>query len=90
MVSTTENQSGRTSSLAFQRNAAGHHDGPTDVAVFSMESIMVLRSICKEDIMYIDATDGVLLGQSHCYVYEVVVRHPMERNPPLAVASMIT
>ena len=63
---------------------------PPTLMFYSMESIRVLRSIYKEDIMYIDATDSVLLGQSHCYVYEVVVRHPMERNPPLAVASMIT
>ena len=63
---------------------------PPTLMFCSMESIRVLRSICKEDVMYIDATGSVPLGQSHCYVYEVVVRNPMERNPPLVVASMIT
>jgi len=49
-----------------------------------------LRNISKEDIVYIDATGSILLGQQHCYVYEVVVGHPVEENSPMAIASMIT
>jgi len=63
---------------------------PPTLMFYSMESIRVLRRISKEGIMYIDATGNVLLGQSHCYVYEVVFRHHFGRNSPLAGASMIT
>ena len=62
---------------------------PPTLIFYSMKSISVLRNITKEDIVYIDATGSILLGQQHCYVYEVVVRHHVEGNPPLAVASMI-
>jgi len=31
-----------------------------------------------------------LLGEQHCYIYEIVVQHPVKSNPPLAVATLIT
>jgi len=31
-----------------------------------------------------------LLGEQHCYISEIVVRHPVKSNPPLAVATLIT
>jgi len=80
--------------LALQKIKANQHQAwpssailqaimmdPPTLMFYSMKSIRVLRSICKEDVMYIDATGSVLLGQPHCYVYKVVVRHPLERNP---------
>jgi len=63
---------------------------PPTLIFYCMKSINVLRNIRKEGIVYIDATRTILLGQQHCYEYEVVVRHPVEGNPPLAVANMIT
>ena len=40
----------------------------------------------KQDIVCIDATRSVVLGDRKCYTYEIVIRHPKPGNPPLAVA----
>ena len=44
----------------------------------------------KNRYCFFDATGSVLLGDKSCYVYEIVVRHPNQGNPPLAVASYFT
>ena len=63
---------------------------PPTLIFYSMKSINVLHKVSKDDIIYIDATGNVLLGQQHGYVYEMVVQYHVEGNPPLAVVSMIT
>jgi len=63
---------------------------PRGVALFSEDLIRIFNKRAKQDIVYIDASGSVVLGDKRCYSYEIVVRHPMARKPPLAVASYFT
>ena len=63
---------------------------PPAVIFYSIKTIRILHNVWKDDLVYIDATGNVLLGEQHCYIYEIVVRHPVKSNPPLVVATLIT
>jgi len=60
---------------------------PRGIILFSESTVRIYHSPARSDIVYVDATGSVLLGDKSCYVYEIVVRHPNQGNPPLAVAS---
>jgi len=60
---------------------------PRGIILFSESTVRIYHSLARTDIVYVDATGSVLLGDKSCYAYEIVVRHPNEGNPPLAVAS---
>jgi len=45
------------------------------------------HSLARTNIVYVDATSSVLLGDKSCCAYEIVIRNPNQGNPPLAVAS---
>jgi len=63
---------------------------PRGVALFSEDLIRISHKRAKQDIVYIDATGSVVLGDKRCYAYEIFVRHPVAGKPPLAVASHFT
>jgi len=50
----------------------------------------ILHAVCKRDILCIDATGGVILGQERYYAYELVIPYPVEGNPPFAAATLIS
>ena len=60
---------------------------PRGIVLFSESTVRIYHSLARSDIVSVDATCSVLLGDKSCYVYEIVVRHPNQGNPPLAVAS---
>jgi len=59
---------------------------PKGIILFSEKLVRSFHHVAKHD-MYIDATGSILLGDEHCYAYEIVIRHPHPGNPPLAVAT---
>ena len=63
---------------------------PPGAIFYSKRSMEILHAVCKRDILYIDATGGVILGQERCYAYELVIRHPIQGNPPFAAATLIS
>jgi len=63
---------------------------PRGIILFSESTVRIYHSLARADIVYVDATGSVLLGDKSCYAYEIVVRHPNQGNPPLAVASYFT
>ena len=63
---------------------------PRGIILFSESTVRIYHSLARSNIVYIDATGSVLLGDKSCYVYEIVVRHPNQGNPPLAVALSCT
>jgi len=60
---------------------------PRGINLFSESTVRIYHSLTRTDIVYVDATGSVLLGDKCCYAYEIVVRHPNQWNPPLAVTS---
>jgi len=60
---------------------------PRGIVLFIESTVRIYHSPARSDIIYVDATGSVLLGNKSCCVYEIVVRHPNQGNPPLAVAS---
>jgi len=63
---------------------------PKGVALFNENLIRIFHERAKQDLVYVDATGSVVLGDKRCYAYEIVVRHPKVGKPPLAVASYFT
>jgi len=63
---------------------------PRCIIVFSKCTVRTYYSLARTDIVYVDATGGVLLGDKSWYAYEIVIRYPNQGNPPLAVASYFT
>jgi len=59
---------------------------PKGIILFSEKLVRIYHNVAKHDIVYIDATGSILLGDKHCYAYKIVIRHPHPGNPPLAVA----
>jgi len=53
---------------------------PPAVIFYSKKTIRILHNVWKDDIIYTDATGNVLLGEQHCNIYEIVVRHPVKSN----------
>jgi len=60
---------------------------PRGINLFSESTVRIYHSLARTDIVYVDTTGSVLLGDKSCCAYEIVVRHPNQENPPLAVAS---
>jgi len=60
---------------------------PRGIILFSESTVHIYDFLARIEIVYVDATGSVLLGDKSCCAYEVVVRHPNQGNPPLAVAS---
>jgi len=60
---------------------------PRGINLFSECTVRIYHSLARTDIVYVDATGSVLHGDKSCYAYAIVVRHPNQGNPPLAVAS---
>jgi len=63
---------------------------PRAFALFSEDLIRIFHKRAKQDIIYIDSTGSVVLGDKRRYAYEIVVRHPMAAKPPLTAASYFT
>ena len=59
---------------------------PRGIILFSGSTVRIYHSLARTDIVYAVVT-GSVPGDKSCYAYEIVVRHPNEGNPPLAVAS---
>jgi len=57
---------------------------PRGIILFSKSTVHIHHSLARTDIVYIDATGSVLLGDKSCYAFEIVVWHPNQGNPPLA------
>ena len=57
------------------------------VTLFNENLIWIFHGRAKQDLVYVDATGSVVLGDKRCYAYEIVVRHPKVGKPPLAVAA---
>ena len=49
-------------------------------------TVRIYHSLARTDIVYVDATGSVLLGDKSWYAHKIVIRHPNQGNPPLAVA----
>jgi len=60
---------------------------PKGVALFIENLIRNFHERAKQDLVYVEATDSVVLGDKRCYAYEIVVRHPKAEKPPFAVAT---
>ena len=60
---------------------------PRGINLFRESRVRIYRSLARTVTDIVDATGSVLLGDKSCYAYEIVVRHPNQGNPPLAVAS---
>jgi len=60
---------------------------PNGIILFSESTVRIYHYLARTDTVYVDVTGSVLLGDKSCYAYEIVVRHPNQGNPPLAVAS---
>jgi len=48
---------------------------PKGIILFSEKLVRLYHHVAKHDIVYIDATGSILLGEKHCYAYEIVIRH---------------
>ena len=57
---------------------------PRGIILFSKSTVHIYHFLARIEIVYVDATGSVLLGDKSCCAYEVVVRHPNQGNPPLA------
>jgi len=60
---------------------------PRGIILFSDSTVRIYHSLARTDIVYVNATGRVLLGDKSCYASEIVVRHPNQGHPPLDVAS---
>jgi len=60
---------------------------PRGIILFRESTVRIYHSLARTDIVYVDTTGSVMLGDKSCYAYEIVVRHPNQGNPPMAVAS---
>ena len=49
---------------------------PRGINLFSESTVRIYHSLARIDIVYVDITGGLLLGDKSCYAYEIVVRHP--------------
>ncbi|XP_077975817.1 uncharacterized protein LOC144431919 isoform X1 [Styela clava] len=65
---------------------------PSGIMFWSEASVKKFIQNSSIDIIYIDATGGILAsgGHSPYYVYEIVTRHPQKGKSPLAVATFVT
>jgi len=48
---------------------------PKGIILFSEKLVRLYHHVAKHDTVYIDATGSILLGDKHCYAYEIVIRH---------------
>ncbi|XP_077975501.1 uncharacterized protein LOC144431350 [Styela clava] len=65
---------------------------PPGIMLWSEQSVRIFIQNAQNDIIYIDATGGVLPSgaQSPYYIYEIVTRHPQKGKSPFAVATFVT
>ena len=76
------------------------HDGfvhtigiyPLVVHMWNESQVRLWHGRCKNDISYLDATGTLIAdhGGKRVLYYALVIRHPVEGEPPLPVAEMVT
>jgi hypothetical protein len=67
------------------------------LTLYNERQIRVYHEVVKADILYIDATGGIIKSSkknltfnSRCLTYKLVVRNPVERQPSLTVSELVS
>ena len=64
---------------------------PAGVMLWSKACIRIFHRRCLEDVVYLDATGGVIKNRdAPFYAYEIVVRNALKGRSPFAVATFVT
>ena len=66
---------------------------PPSVAVYSDGQVKTFKDLCRKDIIYFDATGGILKpseSNRKYQIYTLLVRNPFDGGPNLPIASYIS